>query len=45
MNEKDRQQALLRLRQARAKAQEEERYDAAALVSGLIGREAAANQR
>jgi len=45
LSEKDRQAALVRLRQSRLRAQEEERYDAAALVSGLIEREAKESER
>ena len=45
LSEKERQAALLRLRQAQLRAASEERYEAAALVSGLIDRQNAAAER
>ena len=45
LSEKERQAALLRLRQAQLRAAGEERYEAAMLVSGLADREAAAQER
>ena len=45
MSEKERQAALLRLRQAQLRAADEERYEAAVLVSGLADRESAAGER
>lgn len=39
LNEKERQDLMLSLKQAKIKAQNEERYEAAALVSGLVSRE------
>lgn len=45
MSEKERQAALLRLKQAQLRAAGEERYEAAALVSGLADRESTADKR
>ena len=45
LSEKERQAALLRLRQAQLRAASEDRYEAAALVSGLIDRQNAADER
>nr|CAB3228489.1 trichohyalin-like [Phallusia mammillata] len=45
LSEKERQRELVRLRQARLRAIEEERYESAAIVSGLIDREAKNRER